>query len=426
MKQVLNTNGVDRTQALWQYVTGQNIPAWSSTAYLQGDTVIDSNNVGWYCIQGNTNQTPSSSPTYWQVYDAVGTGVRDIIVKDGYFIGPPSFYAQPNNDTLAANYGAYPLIDSDYPVAYQPYPTVPSQSPTPVINFSPFAIAKDKLDYKTGFEASSLSLTLSPRDPNQNTTYGTMPSGYKRGTPNGSGLGYPEFSQGFQGGPPYADVYSHTVPSGGVLPLYQTLRQSFAQTTDWYLAPVTMYRFFMPTPGDTTTFGAAVMFRGRISEMQVGREDIKLTVSSLMQVFKQKVPSQTIQPGNRWAPFDFTATEDFLGQSVGAGNGGYNWAVLNFGAHVIHDGDLDEGFAYIISNASGGNWFRHVYTNQNTFINGSGQYISTVTFVENLPTSLGLNGVNQVYLWKSSDTGTNPSGPGAGLPYVPQPFTGIA
>jgi|SRR5580692_3860413 hypothetical protein len=60
-----------------------------------------------------------------------------------------------------------------------------------------------------------------------------------------------------------------------------------------------------------------------------------------------------------------------------------------------------------------------------TFTSG-GHYYTTVIFLENLPLDLSTLTIAQARLWKSSDTATNPSGPGSGFPYVPQPLTGIA
>jgi hypothetical protein len=421
MKQVLNTNGVDRTQALWQYVTGQNIPEWgASKVYFAGDTVIY-NSLGWYATQSGMGDEPSNGSDYWTVYDAVGTGARNLVIKDAYFIGPPLFYAQAADGVGYANWGAYPLIDGDYGVSYQPYPTVPQSEYDPVIDFIPFAIEKDKLTYKTGFESSQINLTLRPRDPSPQagSTPNNISSPYKRGALNENLYPYPLFSQGLQANPPYMDVYQY---SSGI---YQTMRQSFAQTTDWYLAPVTMYRFFMPTPGDVTTFGAAVMFRGRISEMTVDREDIKLTVASLMEIFKTKVPSQTIQPGNRWAPFDFQSVPYVIG-SIHDHEGGYNWGTFYFdNMTVVTDGALNEGYVLINDQTSGATYFRHVYANYNTqAVGGGGQY-STVVFVEPLPISLNGASGAQAKFWQASDTATNPDGPGSGFPYVPQPLTGV-
>jgi hypothetical protein len=439
MKKVINNAGVDRTHALWQYVTGQGIPAWNSaTAYLPGDTVVSSSSsetLGWVCIVGNTDQAPSVGSAYWNVYDAVGTGIRDMVIKDFYFLGPPVFYPNPLGDPSVANYGAYPIVDGDYPISYQPYQAIPNQGYVPKITFQPFSIVKDKLSYKTGFEASTLSLTIRPRDPNPLTqvlpTVGvTLQRGIEGAGENSS------YAMGQQNNPPYSDSYAAVNEVGEDGAVYQTMRQSFAQTTDWYLAPVTMFRGFSPAgqEGDLDTFGAAVMFRGRLSELTVDREDVKLSVSSLMQIFKQKVPSQTIQPGNRWAPFDFNPTFDFFGQTEPTTNGGgYNWINTNIGAATgFTDGALAEGWA-LIGNGSG-HWWRKIYTNVNTYTDtnpSSPTYedvFTTVIFIENLPISLSLpdsGSLIQIQLWEAFDTAANPSGPGAGFPYVPQPMTGI-
>lgn len=422
MKLVYNNAQVNRTQALWQYVTGQNIPAWNSaTAYLPGDTVTYGG-FGWYCTQANTNETPALGSTYWQIYDAVGTGVRNMILKDFYFIGPPVYYSSLGDGSVEqANYGAFPLVDGDYPLSYKVYPDLPqgvgiNNAPANVIKFQPFAIEKDKLTYKTGFEASNLTLTLRPRDPNAITTYtgGSMSPYGGRGVSASTFTTKQSFSESLQVFPPYSDLYALGSQ------LYQTMRQSFAQGGDWFLAPVTMWRAFMPTPGDLDTFGAAVMFRGRVSSFSVDKEDVKITVASLMEVFQQKVPTQTVQPGNRWAPFNFQVTEDYVGSGSGV-SGGYNWITCSFtpqgSAPAVADGVFAEGFALIYN--SNGQWWRKVYTNAGT--SGS---TTTVTWLEPLP--LSTNGGNwTVKLWLSGTTENVSGQPGQGFPYVPQPLTQI-
>ena len=161
------------------------------------------------------------------------------------------------------------------------------------------------------------------------------------------------------------------------------------------------------------------MFRGRVSQFVVDKEDVKITVASLMEIFKQKVPTQTVQPGNRWAPFDFTFNPDYVAGSNPA-TGEFNWVEADFAPSVSPDsGVLNEGWA--LAEVSGvGLWWRRIYQNVKTGTNTSVLY-----FLDPLPLNLAGTDV-QCKIWRSSDTSTNPSGPGAGFPYVPQPLTGIS
>jgi hypothetical protein len=430
MKRVINTAGVDRTAMCFQWLTGQGVAAWSSTTdYVKGDMAQTSDNKLWRCIVANTNEEPGTagSPpgTYWLPVDQHGE--RNVVMKDFYFLGPPVFYPSLDQGTpaLDSNYGAYPLVDGDFPIAYQPYPEIPNQDYVPVITFVPFSVEKDKLEYKTGFEASTMTLTLRPRDPNPATAPASNVEPYLSRGPAGTVGSYetPSFAESIQTKAPYSDSYAHVAAK-----LYQTMRQSFAQSQEWYLAPLTVWRTFSPAedPSDVTSYGAAVMFRGRVSNINVDAEDVKIQVASLMEIFKQKVPSQTIQPGNRWAPFNFQGTEDYFVSITNSPIASFSYCQFEFPGEVA-DGDLAEGFALVAAFNGvdlAGCWWRHIYTNIGTFQSG-GNYYSTVVFLEPLPLMLN-SGIVEARLWKSSDTSTNPSGPGSGFPYVPQPLTGIA
>jgi hypothetical protein len=420
MKRVINTNGVDRTSMYWAYATGQGASAWfSGTTYAQGDIVQTSDNSLWRALSANSGHAPASSPTYWASVDQHGE--RNVVMRDLYFVGPPNYYAGFEQGTAAtdANFGAYPLVDGDLPISYQPYATIPNQGYNPVITFQPFSIQKDKLDYKTGFEASSLQLTLRPRDPNPNTVPGTSLSPYgSRGVPTVSFDESQSYSESLQVPAPYSDSYVHVA---GDIALYQTMRQSFAGSQDWFEAPVTMLRTFSPAsaPSDVTSYGAAVMFRGRISEFTVDAEDVKITVASLMQIFKQKVPTQTIQLGNRWAPFNFYGTPNYTFTRSGAGTGAWTWVTLTAtGDPTLEDGDLAEGWA-LISNGQG-QWWRRIYNNV-----GSSGATTTLVFLEPLPFNLAGDYSLDIQTWESGQTGNVTDAPGQGFQYVPQPLQGV-
>lgn len=417
MKTVLNTHGVDRTKACFQYLSGQGVSPYSgSIAYVLGDVVQLPNKSLWRNISPTTGNAPPSA-TYWAPVDAAGE--RKVIIRDAYFLGPPVWYPSLTYGTFGeANFGAYPLVDGDLPLVYQGAASAP-------ITFQPFSIEKDKLTYKTGFEASKLTLTVRPRDPLTMLTAPTAP--YARGKIATGYNATDSYSEGLQVTTPYVDAYA--IGAGfnndNNPALLQTMRQSFAQVTDWYLAPLTVFRFFMPTYGDVTSYGGAVMFRGRVSDLVIDKEDIKVTVTSLMEIFKQKVPTQTVQPGNRWAPFNPTPSENFFGSTLTPAAGAYNWASLKFGnpsTTALVDGDLAEGWA-LISNGYG-NWWRRIVTNQNTQ-SVAGQIVSTLVFLEDLPFSCADTPID-ARCWISGDTGNTPGAPGQGFPYVPQPLTGIA
>jgi hypothetical protein len=56
-------------------------------------------------------------------------------------------------------------------------------------------------------------------------------------------------------------------------------------------------------PGDCNTYGASQLFGGRIADTQVGRNSIKWTVNSLLDVVKQQVPLNVIEATNVAAAF---------------------------------------------------------------------------------------------------------------------------
>ncbi len=66
--------------------------------------------------------------------------------------------------------------------------------------------------------------------------------------------------------------------------------------------PVWLYRAFLSDP--QTLLGTTLMFRGYIRGSELTRDSIKLTCASLMDQFQNtQVPTQTVQPGNRRAPY---------------------------------------------------------------------------------------------------------------------------
>jgi hypothetical protein len=288
----------------------------------------------------------------------------------------------------AVNFGAYPVVDGDYPIEYQG------------VTYQPFAVAKSKLDYKIGIETSKLVLTLTPRGVERAQDMGLSP--YQRG--NGS-----SFSEGGNSVPPYYDPYGNL----SSIQAFQDMRQGFA-TSDWYLAPVTMIRMFMPTPGDTTTYGGAVMFRGRVSDITVDRLQCAVTVSSLMEIFTQKVPSQIIEPGSRYVAWDFSATPNYTG--TGTGTGSYAWFEANFTGGTPADNTLLEGWG-TVTVAGVGTWERRFFTNTG----------NVIYLFEPLPVNLGTVSGSDVTFsaWQAGNTLSVGGAPGQGFPSVPRPDIGV-
>jgi hypothetical protein len=60
---------------------------------------------------------------------------------------------------------------------------------------------------------------------------------------------------------------------------------------------------FMPTPGDANTYGAAIMFGGRIAKFQIERGKIVFTVNSFLDVVNEMVPTNVIELTNTGAGY---------------------------------------------------------------------------------------------------------------------------
>lgn len=59
--------------------------------------------------------------------------------------------------------------------------------------------------------------------------------------------------------------------------------------------PVRVWRTIMPTPGDANTFGAYELFGGRVGQVEVSRNMIKITVNSFLDVLQEQVPPNVIE-----------------------------------------------------------------------------------------------------------------------------------
>jgi len=66
---------------------------------------------------------------------------------------------------------------------------------------------------------------------------------------------------------------------------------------------VRMWRTIMPTPGDANTYGACILFGGRVADCTVERGKIKFTVDSFLDVVNQLVPPNVIEVTNTLANY---------------------------------------------------------------------------------------------------------------------------
>jgi hypothetical protein len=69
------------------------------------------------------------------------------------------------------------------------------------------------------------------------------------------------------------------------------------------LKPLKIWRTFMPTDGDANSLGATPYFGGRISSSVTGRDWIKFTANSFLEVINQKVPANVIENTNPIASY---------------------------------------------------------------------------------------------------------------------------
>src|SRR5581483_1093340 len=76
-----------------------------------------------------------------------------------------------------------------------------------------------------------------------------------------------------------------------------------AYTGYYDLKPVRIWRCFQPTPGDANSLGATPLFGGRVNSCEVGRDWIKFTVNSFLDVLNQKIPANVIENTNPLASY---------------------------------------------------------------------------------------------------------------------------
>lgn len=235
---------------------------------------------------------------------------RNMYIQDLYQLGPgsPTSLASiqvpgvpPDPNVPAPTPWLYQWTDADYPI----------KSTYLGATFYPEPIKRGTLKYKVGLQASELQFELYTRDIQQ--PWGAA----GQDTSGDPGLVYPSGTSnpltGPRGYPPYEDpamTYKRSADGKGGWGLANTLKLAFAEG-DMAGLPFTLYRAFMPTPGDADTIGIAVMFTGYITKCEIGRSKISITVASLIQAFQTKVPTQLIEPGDRGWSYDPKINPDY-------------------------------------------------------------------------------------------------------------------
>jgi hypothetical protein len=67
--------------------------------------------------------------------------------------------------------------------------------------------------------------------------------------------------------------------------------------------PVRIWKVYMPTPGDCSTYGAVEWFGGYVGDCQASRDGLSLTVDSFLSVVSQKLPANVIEVTNTFGSY---------------------------------------------------------------------------------------------------------------------------
>ncbi len=270
------------------------------------------------------------------------------------------------------------LTDWDTPLVYPVWGT-----------FCPDVIHRGQVESKIGFEVSTLQLSWSPRNPGPVTQNADTANPYQRAR----------------------------------LGLFDN-------------QPVRVWTTFMPSPGDASTFGAAALFGGRISNVEIESGAITFEVTSFLDVVNLTVPSNVIELTNTLAaykgatpPTGFPSVPQF---DVVIGSNTQTLRLRQtspFGStsdplNVVPDNRLRAG--YIVFNRGvgatlGGVW-SGIYINRRT-VDDLSVPINEIVLYTPLPW-VPTAGVDTCYA--SAAFPVNQSdGSYRGFPYVPSPSTAI-
>lgn len=296
---------------------------------------------------------------------------------------------------------AFPNTSWQYFFTDLEYPVQPPFLPAPITAsnlgsfvFRPTRMSHDSIEYKVGLDAAYLEATWYTQD-TVKTPELALPSGSATISP-------------------YIDAFN-AQPSTNTV--YETFKQAFmsGQLEQAYFCA---WRLFMKYPGDVSNFGTCILFNGRLSDVEIARDHVKLKVSSVMELFQNYGPTQWIEPHNRGFQFGY-------GQSVAIGTGvlqaGTNQSVLVLNGNIAN-GVLNDGMAFISINPSSSSafpasatFYRNIRTNTT---NGT---TTSVYLYRPLPLTVtpGTDQASFYYPLSLSDSAGQNVGPG--FPYVPQP-----
>lgn len=365
---------------------------------------------------------------------------RNMYIQDLYQIGPVVFTGSPPNNPPGPSFVPpgwvsapilYQWTDADYPI----------KSTYLGSTFYPERIKRGSLTYKIGMAASSLTFDLYTQDTQQPYPGGPGALGNVSGDP-GYINPYPGETanpiQGPRGYPPYEDpsmTYKPGNQPGNGWGLASTLKVAFTQG-DMDGLPFTMYRAFMPTPGDADTIGIAQIFAGYISKSEITRSKVTVTVDSLMQVFQTKVPTQLIEPGDRgWS---YIPRSKWDASFTVLGNVSTTSVILlnfqdNFGQQPNYGGDgsdFNDGWALYTYQPWQGDvapwetlrwnayYSRRIRKMSLVNVDGTRYQVELYEPLPMQPWRLGSEG-DQIFLWKKAGIANGSSPYGPGFPYVP-------
>lgn len=154
-----------------------------------------------------------------------------------------------------------------------------------------------------------------------------------------------------------------------------------AQTGYYDNKSVRVWTAYLPTPqsgsyvypGDCNTFGCSQLFGGRIADTKIGRNSIKWTVNSFLDVVNQNVPLNCIEMTNPVAAFSgATPPSGFSTVPTGtiaalSGAAGLNFATsIVFtapGSMIFGDNVLNGGFVVMNPGSANAGYFSSIYTN---------------------------------------------------------------
>lgn len=229
---------------------------------------------------------------------------------------------------------AFPTTSWQYFMTDLAYPVKPSFVPSPFApgssigspTFRPSRIKRGTIHYGVGLDATTADIEWHPQD-KQIVPESTLPTGI-------TVL------------PPYADAFN-AQPSTGTV--WETFRAAFlaGQLEQAYMC---IWRLYMQYPNDVNSFGSCVLFNGRIADCTIDRQTVRFTLSSFLEYFATKLPTQLIQPQNRGISYGYGQTVAVALATLQAGTN-KSTLILNQPGGITA-GQLNEGMAQISINPS--------------------------------------------------------------------------